>query len=52
MHRISSKPVVGSGLDTLILEGTIRNGVGQVGPGLAHVRNQEICYLLPATPGY
>ena len=39
LHRISKcRPVVGSGLDTLVWEGPIRNGVGQVGIGLGHVR--------------
>ena len=44
MHTISiSRPVVRLGLDTVVLEGPIRNGVGQVGTGLGHVRSQEIC---------
>ena len=53
MHRISiCRPVVGSGLDTLVLEGPIRNGVGQVGTGLGHVRTEDMSYLFPASPGY
>ena len=55
MHRIrisACRPEVGSALGTLVLEGPIRNGVGQVGTGLGHVRTQEICHLFAATPGY
>ena len=32
--------------------GPTRNGAGQVGTGLAHMRTQDICYLFPATLGY
>ena len=39
-------------MDTLVLDGPIRNGAGQVGTGLRHVRTLEICYLYPATPEY
>ena len=43
MHRISMcRPVVVSGLDTLVWDGPIRNGVGQVRARLVQVRFIEI----------
>ena len=44
IHRISiCRPVVGSGLDSLVWDRPIRNGMGLVGTGLGYVRTKETC---------
>ena len=42
----------GSGLDMLEWDEPIRNGVGQVGTGLGHVKTKEICNEFPEKRGY
>ena len=52
MHRdYFRRPVFGSGLDMLEWDEPIRNGMGQVGTGLGHVKTKEICYKFRAQIG-
>ena len=50
MHRISMcRLVVVSGLDTLVWDEPIRNGMGQVETVLGHVSTNEIFYEILGT---